>query len=173
MLHGEVDSLASVFVERLQVIEYLLRFFTESLLTLLLLLKPHEKLLGVTPDLGACSRANMLFNQSPVFVVPPQAFEEASVLCLRPSAMLRNFVCLRESILREKATFLLLKGRLTSQVWLRHSTRLSDHGFLSWQDEGLLRLERDRIDQGDAVSVHIADLQFIIESLFLFVRRKV
>jgi len=143
------------------------------MLILLLLLKLHEKLLGVASDLGACARPDMLLNQSPVFVVQSQAFEKALVLCLRPSTVLRHFVGLRESIHREEASRLLLEGRLASQVWHRHSIRLPKHYFLRRQDERILFSESVRVDMGDTVSIHAAHVGFIIGGFSLFVRRRV
>lgn len=69
---------------------------------LLLFLKPHEELLGVTPDLGAGASPDVLLNHPPVFAEESESFEEPLVLGLSPTAMLRHFVGTGETILGER-----------------------------------------------------------------------
>lgn len=66
---------------------------------LLLLLQAHEKFLGMTPDLGTCTSADVLLYHAPVLAVQAKPFQEAIVLSLGPTAMLRNFVIPSEAIL--------------------------------------------------------------------------
>jgi hypothetical protein len=93
--------LVSVFVKSFKVIKYLLISITQTLAAhfLLLLLKPHEELLSVAPDLGTSTSANVLLDHAPILAVQLQSFKESLVLSFGPTTMLRHFVNSSEPIL--------------------------------------------------------------------------
>ena len=55
-------------------------------LLLILLLDPHEELLGVTADLGTIPRANVLFYLAPIFFEVEDALQEQPMLLISPAA---------------------------------------------------------------------------------------